>query len=82
MKVLEIEIRLVVLWTMLCSLLISLITNFCSVLYVYCQVGLGNNSINRQYREPMMRNNQYRRFFEEAIISHLQYIAVYCNILQ
>ena len=45
-------------------------------------VGLDNNSINRQYREPMMRNNQYRRFFEEAIISHLQYIAVYCNILQ
>ena len=42
-------------------------------------IELGNISINRQYREPMMRNNQYRRFFEEALISHLQYIAVICN---
>ena len=55
-------------------------------------VGLGNISINCKYREPMMRNNQYRRFFEEAIISHLQYITViyntcntilqYCNVTQ
>ena len=42
-------------------------------------IGLGNNSINRQYREPMMRNNQYRRFFEEAIITHLQ---LYRSVLQ
>ena len=55
-------------------------------------IGLGNISMNRKYREPMMRNNQYRKFFEEAIILHLQYITViyntyitilqYCNVTQ
>ena len=57
-----------------------------------CHVRLGNISINHKYREPMMHNNQYCRFFEEAIISHLQYITViyntyitilqYCNVTQ
>ena len=46
------------------------------------QALFGNISINHQYRETMVHNNQYRRFFEEAVISHLQYITVYCNILQ
>ena len=45
-------------------------------------LGLGNISINRQYCEPMMCNNQYRRFFKEAIISHLQCIAIYRSDLQ
>ena len=45
-------------------------------------VRLGNISINCQYYKLMMHNNQYRSFFEVEIILHVQYIAVYRNILQ
>ena len=47
--------------------------------YIYVSLWLGNISINRQYREPVMHDNQLRKLFEEAIILHLQYIAVICN---
>ena len=38
--------------------------------------------LGQAYSSLAMDCNQYCRFFEEAIISHLQYITVYCNISQ
>ena len=46
------------------------------------QLGLGNISIYRQYRNTGVCNNWYRRLFHISIISLMQYIAEYCNILQ
>ena len=35
----------------------------CMYTFGHIHIRLGNISINRKYCEPMMRNNQYRRFF-------------------
>ena len=45
------------------------------------QVGLGNISIYRQYRNTRVCNNGCRRHFT-SIILLMQYIAEYCKIMQ
>ena len=46
------------------------------------QLGLGNISIYRQYHNTGVCNNGYHRHFHLSIISLMQYIAEYRNILQ